>query len=119
MTTTKDWLPPGHQDMVTHARETFNYLHGGGTDGKINLDRMGFKEESSYSDWLKNEYLPKFNAFNEAFIAWENPATRDPRKIGLLKDTRTAFKQAYRKLYAFLKASPLVTDDDLRAMNMP
>jgi hypothetical protein len=117
MATRPDWLPQNHEALYNQALQTYNYLtvnHG------ANRERMGFATGTAQGDWLDNDFIPLFEAFETAFADWKDPAERTQTKTIKLAEAEDAFKPAYRKLYTgFLRESPLVTDDDLNSMGLP
>ncbi len=119
MTKRQDWLPQNHHSFESHVREALNHLNGGGTDGKLNCERMGFVEDSKQAEWLNKEFQAKYNAFAAAFVTWQNPATRTAPVSVEFRQTEAALKKVYRQLYGILKNLPGVTDSDLSKMNMP
>ncbi|MDR2497979.1 MAG: hypothetical protein LBD28_00875 [Tannerellaceae bacterium] len=69
--------------------------------------------------WYYNEFLPKAEAMNTAYNAWEEYSQRTPAHTLRLLDTEKAVKHELRNLHRILKALPWVTNTDLQIMGFP
>jgi hypothetical protein len=115
MTIKSDWLPKNHEALYDQAAATLEYI-----SIPENQHRMGLDHGTPQGQWFEDEFRTSFTDFQAAFEDWKDPAQRSPLKIEKLKETESAFRPIYRKLYmGFLRESPLVTDEDLIAMGMP
>jgi hypothetical protein len=82
--------------------------------------RMGFASGTSLGTWLETTFFPPFDAYNHAWEAWKNPATRTTVITTVFVDAEKVFIPVFRELYTgLLRGNPLVTDDDLNAMGLP
>jgi hypothetical protein len=111
----KDWLPHNHQKLLAKGVLIYDYITATG-----NRDRMGFATATPQGIWFDNNYGPNLTYLENAYKAWEDPATRTKILTADLKAREKVFIPIIRKLYkSFLKDSPLVTDHDLAAMELP
>jgi hypothetical protein len=106
----KDWIKSTYETLYTQCLITIAYLDG-------HLGAFGINGTSAA--WINNVFKPIWQAYANAFLAWQNPSTRTPGIIATLQDARAAFVPLYRELYIMLKALPTVTDNDLIAMDLP
>jgi hypothetical protein len=70
------------------------------------------------SSWWQQSVVPAKMAWDTAYAAYKNPATRTPVLTQAKKDARTAYEPLLSQLVNILQLSPAVTDEDLRAMNI-
>jgi hypothetical protein len=115
MSTAKDWLRKNHEEMYSQAMSTWTYMQD-----YTNRERMGLSSNYVQGQWFDSEFSPKFLKYQIEFEDWKDRAHRSPFKIKKFMEAETIFRTIYRQFYAaFLKGSPLVTDNDLIAMGMP
>jgi hypothetical protein len=107
--TNRDWLPTTHEALYDKSLITKNYAEG----------HLGDIGAGKTAEWINSDFKVKWQAFANAFLAWQNPATRTPVIIAMLQETEKAFRPAYREFYRYVKNNPVVTDDMLVAMALP
>ncbi|MDR0537776.1 MAG: hypothetical protein LBH04_07040 [Tannerellaceae bacterium] len=94
-------------------------------DNAVNTENTEQKPQSIQEvitptgEWYDNEFLNSLTDFSNAVQAWKDPELRTQRAIAALADARGKFEPHYRQLYKLIKASPLITKDDLSAMGLP
>ena len=110
MTSNNDWFPRTHEALYNKGLQTTTYLDahlaGWGITGKT-------------AEWVTDTFEPVWEDYSTAFLDWKNPSQRTPQKVAALNEAKTPFKPLYRELYVFLKANPVIKDDDLVAMGFP
>jgi hypothetical protein len=115
MATHTYWIPKNHEELRNQANQTANYL-----SDPLHRERMGLNPTTPQGRWVDDEFYPKFHHFIDVYLEWENPAERTSSKTLGLRKAESDFKPVYRQLYTgFLKANPLVTDNDLVSMGLP
>ncbi|MDR2449817.1 MAG: hypothetical protein LBD52_07660 [Prevotellaceae bacterium] len=115
MATHTYWIPRNHRVLRNQANQTANYL-----SDPQHRERMGFNPTTPQGRWVDDEFYPKFHDFIDMYLEWENPSERTTVKTLRLREAESGFKAVYRQLYTgFLKANPLVTDNDLVSMGLP
>jgi hypothetical protein len=70
------------------------------------------------ASWLDNELLPAKTAWDAAYAAYENPATRTPLLTFEKNEARKKYEKLLRVLVQNLEHNTKVTDDDRRAMGI-
>jgi hypothetical protein len=110
MATKVDWLPRNHEALKDKSTQTITYLDGKFGDFGIN---------GKSAEWINTIVKPAKQRLDNAFLAWQNPATRTPAMTAVLQEAEAEFIPLYRELYIFLKANPLVKNDDLLLMDLP
>jgi hypothetical protein len=70
------------------------------------------------SPWLDNELMPQKTKWDEAWVAYENPATRNPSITFAKNEQRKAYEKLLRLLVKNLQSNIHVTPDDLRSMGI-
>jgi hypothetical protein len=68
--------------------------------------------------WLDGELLPQKDKWEEAWAAYENPATRTPSITFAKTEQRKAYEKLLRLLVKNLQSNTHVTPDELRSMGI-
>jgi hypothetical protein len=81
---------------------------------------MGFVETGLQGKWFDTVFSPSYLAYEKTMVAWRDPARRTEAVLAAMVDAEKKFITIYRELYnAWLKSSPLVTNEDLVTMGLP
>jgi hypothetical protein len=84
-----------------------------------NRQRLGFTAGTLYGNWYANVFTPIYEAYIEAFNAWDNPLTCTDIVRSAFKTAEKAFIAVYRELRNMLNNNPGAKDDDLLEMGYP
>ncbi|MDR2119177.1 MAG: hypothetical protein LBP25_06560 [Tannerellaceae bacterium] len=110
-----DWLKRNNEALYLQGEATYNYINT-----EPQRSRMGFKSDTVQGDWFDDVFGPSLGVFQTKYDLWKDEATRTKVKTAALTEAKKAFIPVYRKLYTgFLKNNPLVTNEDLVAMDLP
>jgi hypothetical protein len=113
MSTSKDWLKHNHEALYNQGKQATTYL--GVEENRVRMGITGANEL-----WFTSTFTPKWLGFSSAFLAWENPSTRNGIFSAVLRDAEYGFVSVFRQLYSgLLRKNPSVTDNDLVAMGLP
>jgi hypothetical protein len=114
MASKDDWLPQNHEALYDQVNQTVNYL-----SILMHLASMGL-DSTGMINWIHGTFQSAVDEFNTAFIAWKDEATRTKIRMITLQEAEKKLKPLYRQLYiGSLKNNPLVTNIDLKAMDLP
>jgi hypothetical protein len=104
-----------HEALLMQAMQTRGYI-----EVPQNRERMGFLTVSPQGKWFDTVFCPSLERLDDAVGGWRDPATRTKTKTAAMQSAERDFQPLYRQLYmAFLRVSPLVTNEDLVAMGLP
>ncbi|MDR0873050.1 MAG: hypothetical protein LBN27_06230 [Prevotellaceae bacterium] len=108
---TTEWIPKSYEALYNLATQAKTYIQGNMGDLGIN----GKTAEWVNVSYINNTYIP----YSNDYLAWLNPATRTPLMITAIQASYKALVPMTRELYGFMKANPVVTDENLQAMGFP
>jgi hypothetical protein len=107
-------MASGHLEKRDQGQKTLSYI-----ENPEQRNRLGFAAGTTMGKILDEEALPKFRRFDAATSAWEEKETRTKIITREVQNAEKDFVPVYRKVYAFLKGNPDVTDTDLLLMDLP
>jgi hypothetical protein len=110
MSAAADWLQHNNEALHKQSILTYEYLDS-------RLEQFGIT--GTLADRITGVFATKHRKFDDAFAAWNNPATRTRAVTATFEDAKADFIPAYRELYGFLKHNPNVTNEDLLKMGLP
>jgi hypothetical protein len=108
------WFPGGREERFALVKQTNVFMSI--EDNRITV---GFGPNTPYGMWYDQSFTPIQSYYFSKYQIWLNPATSTRAALENLKLAEKNFFPLYREFYAFMKASPLVSNASLVAMGFP
>jgi hypothetical protein len=127
MKTRKYWIARTISGLYRQVNQTYNCLkridvrqrYGLGT-GNVAVGGGIDKIETPTGKWFDDIFVPSLLNFNAAYVAWENPDTRNRMIIVNIHEARKKLTNRFTQLYlGVIKYCPTGTNDDLAEMGLP